>query len=111
MNKYVWIKVACVTVSAFSQILLKKSADKTYKNRLFEYLNPYVIVAYGFFFLAMVFGSLSLRGTSLSLNAMLESLSYILIPVLSYLFLKERISRLQMIGIVVIVIGMIVYHV
>ena len=35
---------ACIT--AFSQIILKKSADRKYKSVFFEYLNPYVLFSY-----------------------------------------------------------------
>ena len=39
--------VASVVVASLSQILLKKSAAKTYSSVIREYLNPYVIAGYG----------------------------------------------------------------
>ena len=36
-------------ISAISQVLLKKSAMKTYSSRIREYLNPQVITAYVIF--------------------------------------------------------------
>ena len=48
MNKLVFVLIylAGVFVSAIAQILLKKSAGKTYENKIREYLNPYVIISY-----------------------------------------------------------------
>ena len=43
-----------VFISSVSQILLKKSADKTYDSKIKEYLNPLVIAAYGMFFCSML---------------------------------------------------------
>ena len=39
--------ILSVVVASFSQILLKKSAGKTYASVLQEYLNPLVIIGYG----------------------------------------------------------------
>ena len=36
-----------MVVASLSQILLKKSAAKTYSSVIREYLNPYVIAGYG----------------------------------------------------------------
>ena len=38
-----------VFISSVSQILLKKAANKTYKDHIREYINPLVIFAYGMF--------------------------------------------------------------
>lgn len=109
MNKYVLIKLASVVISAFSQIILKVSANKEYDSRIKEYLNPHVIISYGIFLLCTLLGTYSLKGNSLSLSSMIEALSYILIPSFSYIFLKEKLSRRQLIGIVIIFIGFIIY--
>ena len=46
MNRYMVFLLLLVAVAAFSQILLKKSAQKTYPNVIREYLNVYVITGY-----------------------------------------------------------------
>ena len=46
MNKYVLLLILAVLVSSISQIILKKSASKTYDSVLKEYLNVYVITGY-----------------------------------------------------------------
>lgn len=109
MNSYLIIKIVSVAVAAFSQILLKISANKEYDNGLKEYLNPLVIVAYGLFFGSMLLGTYSLKGITISFSTILESLSYIIIPVLSFAILKEKMNKKQLIGTLIIVTGLIVY--
>ena len=50
---YIGFLFISVIISAYSQILLKKSAQKTYKSFFKEYINPYVICGYGIFFMAI----------------------------------------------------------
>ena len=53
MNVYLLILILSVVVASFAQILLKKSAAKTYSSPIKEYLNVYVICGYGMMFLSM----------------------------------------------------------
>ncbi len=109
MNKYALVKIMSVVVSALSQLLLKKSANKEHGSILKEYLNPSVILSYAIFFGAMILGTYSLKGISLSYNAALESMSYLLVPIFSFLFLKEKISGRQLLGILLIFAGIMIY--
>ncbi len=110
MNRFVLVKLLVTFLSSCSQIMLKISANKEHKSKIFEILNPLVIISYGIFFLCVFMSVYSLKGISLALSAVIESLGFILIPAFSYLFLKEKISRSQLFGILLIVIGMIVYN-
>ena len=109
MNSFALIKIFGVVIASFSQILLKKSAMEKHTSTISENLNWKVFVAYGMFFMSTVIGIYSLRGISISFSTILESLSYILIPVLSMLFLNEKINRKQFIGIIIILVGVIVF--
>lgn len=111
MSKYEIAKILSVFVAVFSQILLKRSANKKYDSKIKEYLNFEVIFAYGMFFLSMLMSVYALKDISISYNAVIESLSYILIPITGYLFFKERLTRNQFIGIMVIVVGIIIYNI
>ena len=108
MNKYVLVKVISVLIGAFSQLLLKKSAMKKYENWIREYLNVYVISAYGLFFISTFIGVYALKGMSISFSTIIESLSHILVPSLTYLFFKEKVSRRQMFGIAIVLVGIII---
>ena len=46
---FILLFIFSVFISSCSQILLKKGANKTYKNIIQEYLNPLVIGAYTIF--------------------------------------------------------------
>ncbi|MDO4199002.1 MAG: EamA family transporter [Erysipelotrichaceae bacterium] len=109
MNSFFLIKLASTVIAAFSQILLKISANKTYKSKIFELLNPLVIGSYAIFVVTMLMSVYSLKGISISMSNVIESFSYILIPVISYIFLKEKITRTQQIGILVIILGIIIF--
>ena len=51
---YSLLLVFSTLISSISQVLLKKSADRTYKNRIREYLNPLVVSAYLIFVISAV---------------------------------------------------------
>ncbi|MDO4830708.1 MAG: EamA family transporter [Clostridia bacterium] len=98
-----------VFISSISQIILKKSADKTYDSRIKEYLNPKVILAYTIFFAATLCSVWAYTVIPLSLGPILESAGYIFVAFLSWLFLKEKISKQKLIGLSIIIIGIIIY--
>lgn len=98
-----------VFISSISQIILKKSADKIYDSRIKEYLNPKVILAYTIFFAATLCSVWAYTVIPLSLGPILESAGYIFVAFLSWLFLKEKISKQKLIGLSIIIIGIIIY--
>ena len=98
-----------VFISSISQIILKKSAQKEYPNKIREYLNARVIFAYIIFFGATLCSVWAYTVIPLSLGPILESAGYIFVAVLSWLFLKEKITKKKMIGLSVIIIGIIIY--
>ena len=79
-----------VLISSISQIMLKKSADKTYETTLREYLNPLVIIAYAMFFCSMLITMYCYKYVDVSAGPILESAGYIFVAVLGYIFLRER---------------------
>ena len=98
-----------VLISSISQILLKKSADKTYDSRLKEYLNPLVIIAYGMFFCSMMITMYCYRYVDVSAGPIFESAGYIFVGVLGYIFLKEKFTAKKIIGMLLIMIGIVVF--
>ncbi len=98
-----------VFISSVSQILLKKAADKTYKDHIREYINPLVIFAYGMFFCSVILTMLALRNIPLSMQPILESAGYIFVTVMGYFFLKERIGKKKLAGIGLILLGILIF--
>lgn len=98
-----------VIISAFSQIILKKSAQKKYKNILLEYLNPYVVSGYFIFFAAVFLDMLALKKVPVSYIPVVESSSYIFVFIFSRIFLKEKFSARKFISIILILTGIAIF--
>lgn len=98
-----------VFISSISQIILKKAALKEYESKIAEYLNPRVIFAYIVFFGATFCTIISYKVIPMSLGPVLETSGYIFVALLSWLFLKEKITLKKVIGLSVIIIGIVIF--
>lgn len=105
---YIGIFLASVFIASVSQVLLKRSAMKQYDYKFGDYLNPYVISAYGLLFLSMFLTILAYRGVDLKTGPVIEAMSYFFVAVLSAIFLKEQISKEKKVGLFVIIVGILV---
>jgi len=99
-----------VLVSSVSQLLLKMSANRQYETRLAEYLNPKVIIAYALFFGATLITVLAYQYVPLSLGPVLESTGYIFVTLLGYFVLKEKIGEQKLLGMLVIIVGILLFN-
>lgn len=103
--------VTGIFLSACSQLLLKQSADKQHKNFIYSIVNLRVIIAYIIFFCSLIVNISAMgRGVNLKDMPILESLGYVFVPLLSFVFLKERISKWNLISILLIVIGIFIFY-
>lgn len=112
MNSYgisICVLLFSVFISSVSQILLKKAADKTYKNPLMEYINPLVAIAYAMFFCSVFLTMLALKKLPLSMSPILESTGYLFVSVLGYIFLREKFGKKKIIGLFLILVGIAVF--
>lgn len=109
MVKYFAIAIISGILSSFSQILLKKSAEKKKSSIVGEYLNLYVIAGYAITVTCMFLMVIAYRGIPFKYGAVLESLVYLYIMILSRLFLKEKLTKKKIAGNVIIVIGVIIF--
>ena len=108
--KYVFMFLAAVFISSVSQIMLKKSANRTYDNKLKEYLNPLVIISYVLFFGATLFTVMAYKYVPLSLGPILESSGYFFVTVLGMIFLKEKVGKKKGMGLLIILAGIIIFN-
>lgn len=111
MLVYVFIFLFSVFISSISQVLLKKSAGNKYDNRIREYLNPRVIIAYGLFFASSLLTVWAYKFVPLSMGPILEVSGYVFVTGLSVLFLKEKVGIKKAIGLTLIVLGIVVFGV
>lgn len=109
MSYYILYLIS-VTIAAFSQLLLKKSANRTHESLLKEYLNPYVIGGYGLLVVSMLLTIGAYRGLAYKNGPIIESLGYVLVMLLSGIFLKEKITARKIAGTALILAGILVFY-
>lgn len=110
MNKYMLLLVMSVVISSFSQILLKKSAKIKYDTFIKEYLNFYVITGYGMMVLATLTTILAFKGVEYKNGSIIESLGYVLIMILSFVFFKEPLTKKKVLGNFMVLLGIMVFY-
>lgn len=108
---YIGLFLASTFISSISQIMLKISTRRQYRSRIQEYMNPLVITAYTLFLGCTFLTMYALKVVPLSMAAILEASGYIFVTVLSRIFLKEKIGRQKLAGLVVIMIGLLIYSI
>ena len=96
-------------VSAFSQLLLKQSAGKTYRHPIFEYLNWRVITAYGIFVGVLLLNTYAYTHVDMKYGAVIDTFSYVFVMLLSYFILKEKFTKGKLAGNLLIMTGIFIY--
>ena len=96
-------------IAAVSQLLLKRSSAKDYDSWLRSYLNLPVLSAYGLLLLTLLINMLAMKNIDMVLAAVLATSGQVFVPVLSRIFLKEKISRRRVLGMALIVVGIFVF--
>ena len=108
MNKYYLLFLTAVTIAAFGQVALKKGAGKT-SSLLGQYLNIWVLGGYLLFFSSMALSSLAYRGIPLKSGPVLDSLGFVLVPLLSRVFFGEKMTASKFWGFTLILLGVVVF--
>ena len=108
---YMGLFLLSVFISSVSQIILKKSANKQYDNKLKEYLNIPVMLAYCLFFGSSLLTVLAYKYVPLSLGPILEATGYVWVAILGFIFLKERLNKKKILGMIIIITGIIVFNI
>lgn len=111
MNRYILLALFSGVLSAFSQVLLKKSAASEHKSRKGEYFNIYVIGGYAILFVCMIIMVFAFRGMPLKYGPIIESLAYLYSMVLGKIFFDERITRRRIVGNMIIVCGILIFSI
>lgn len=109
INVYLLVAVISVTIAGFSQILLKKGAMRPHVSFIRDYLNAPVMCGYFLMFISVLATMFAYRGINYMTVQIVEATGYILVPVLSYIFFRERLTRNKVVGIAIIIVGMVVY--
>lgn len=107
---YSVLVVLSVFSAACAQMLLKQGANKHYPTFLRQYLNPWVMGGYAIMGLSLLLNVYCMsRGVQVKEVSIIESLSYLFVPCLSWLFFKEKITFRKACAIAVIMAGVAVF--
>lgn len=79
------------------------------ETKIGEYINIYVIGGYGITFLCMILMIIAYRGMPYKLGAILESLVYLYVMILSSLLLGEKLTPKRIVGNLLIVCGVAIF--
>lgn len=109
-GQYAAVMFLSVMVASISQVLLKKSALRSYHTIVREYLNPFVLGGYGLLFLSMLMTVYAYSGMDYKNGPVIESMGNVMVLVLGYFVFGERVSIRKMVGIVCIIIGIVVFY-
>ena len=109
MHPYMLILFATTFFTAFSQVLMKQSAQIKHKSWIYEYLNWRVILAYGIAFTVLMVNTYAYTEVDIKYASIIDSFSYVNVMLFSYLLLKEKFTKMQLIGNMIIIAGILIY--
>jgi drug/metabolite transporter (DMT)-like permease len=109
---YYFLVIMSVFAAAGAQMLLKQGAKKQYPTLIGQYLNSWVIGGYAIMGCSLLLNVFCLsHGVQVKEISIIESLSYLFVPMLSWVFFKEKITWKKAGAIVVIMVGVAVFFV
>lgn len=110
MNVFYAVALVNIVLSAVSQTLLKKSAMKTHESRIREYLNPLVIGGYALLGLCMLLSLICYSRIGYMGTVVLEPGAYILVMLIGHRVFGESVTVRKALGMLLIVSGILVFH-
>ena len=108
LGRYIAVWIVSVFISSIAQVMLKMEANREHASKLKEYMNPMVVSAYFIFFLSTFLTMYALKYVPLTYSPIIEPMSYIFVPVIGVLLLKEKISRRRLIGMGIMIAGIVI---
>lgn len=101
--------VVSALITAFSQVLLKISANKNHKGAIFEYFNPYIIISYALFAGVMLLNIYIYTVMDYRFGVVINSLSIVFVMLLSRIILRESLTAKIVVGNLIIIAGVVVF--
>ena len=109
---YYAIVILSVLLAACAQMLLKQGARQQYASLWRQYVNGWVIGGYAIMLGTMLINIFAMsRGVQVKEVSIIESMSYLFVPALSFVIFKEKLTWRKIGAIGIIVIGVIVFFV
>lgn len=106
------IVILSVFLAACAQMLLKEGARQQYDAWWRQYINGWVIGGYTIMLGTMLMNILAMsKGMDMKEVSIIESMSYLFVPMLSFLLFNEKLTWRKISAIGIIVIGIVVFFV
>ncbi len=104
--------ILSVFAAACAQMLLKQGARKNYIGFWHQYLNPWVIGGYAIMACSLVLNIFCMsHGVQLQEVSVMESLSYLFVPCLAFMFFREKITWRKAGAIAIIITGVVIFFI
>lgn len=104
------IVILSVFLAACAQMLLKQGARQQHKVWWRQYANGWVIGGYAIMMGAMLMNiSAMSRGVRVQEVSIIEAMSYLFVPTLSFICFKEKLTWRKISAIAIIIIGIIIF--
>lgn len=109
---YYIIVILSVFAAACAQMLLKQGARKDYSSWWRQYINPWVIGGYGIMACSLVLNIWCMsKGVQVKEVSVIESMSYLFVPVLAFMLFKEKLTMRKICAIAIIIDGVIIFFI
>lgn len=109
---YYLLVILAVFAAAGAQILLKKGASMRYATLWKQYVNPWVISGYFVMGVSLLINVFCMgHGIQAKEVSTIESLSYLFVPCLAWLFFRERLTWRKVGAIAFILVGVFVFFI
>ena len=93
-------------------MLLKQGARQQYATWWRQYMNGWVIGGYAIMFATMMINIFAMsRGVQVKEVSIIESMSYLFVPALSFFIFKEKLTWRKIFAFAIIITGVIVFFV
>jgi drug/metabolite transporter (DMT)-like permease len=99
-----------VIFTSIGHLLLKMAATISSKTGGRIYTHPLSILGYAIFAFVAFLSIYAMKGLDMKVFFALNSLTYICIPILGFLVLRESFTRNKIIGIVIISVGVLLFN-
>ena len=102
--------VLAVILTAAAQVLMKRSVNNhAGKGLVRTYLNPQMLTAFVLLLATTLLNAFAYKTIPLKTAVLVLPSTFLLVGFLSFALLKERVSRRQLVAVVVILVGIIFY--
>lgn len=107
---YYLLTLVVIVFTSMGHLLLKIAASRVTESGGRLYTHPLSVLGYGIFAFVAFLSIYAMKGLDLKVFFALNSLTYICIPILAYLILRESVTRNKIIGVIIISIGVLLFN-